>query len=94
MSGFYADTTTLLALADRMSVARESVAHAARRVDVAATPAAGGPIAGAIADFCDHWRYGLGQLVGNLDACAHALQDAAHAYQRVEHAVERAAGGG
>src|SRR5436309_566823 len=76
MSDVRVDTDALRALAGRMMRTRDAVAQARHRVDVA-TPAAAGLVAGALADFDDHWRYGLQPLVDDVDACAQALRAAA-----------------
>jgi uncharacterized protein YukE len=94
MSTLSVDTEALAALADRMARTRDEVAHASRIVDGCAGGPAAGLVAAALADFDEHWRYGLKRIVGNLDACHAALHDAAAAYDRVEQAIARAAAGG
>jgi uncharacterized protein YukE len=94
MSTLSVDTEALAALADRMASTRDEVAHASRLLDGCAGGATAGLIGAALADFDDHWRYGLKRLVGNLDACHAALHDAAAAYDQVERAIARAAAGG
>jgi uncharacterized protein YukE len=91
MSRLLVDTEALLTLAARMAGTRDEVALAARLVGDGASGPAGGLVASALADFDEHWRYGLKQMVGNLDACAQALHDAARTYQRVEDAIAAAA---
>jgi uncharacterized protein YukE len=98
MSRFSVDTDALGALADRMARTRDEVARASRLVDDCAhaggsNSAAAGLIAAALADFDDHWRYGLKRIVDNLDACHGALRDAAARYEQVENAIAQAAAG-
>ena len=93
MTGFLVDTDALGALAERMARSRDAVARASRLVDDCAGGAAAGLVAAALADFDDHWRYGLRRIVDNLDHCHQALHDAATAYEQVEQAIARAAGG-
>ena len=88
------DTDALEALAERMAHTRDAVARASRLVDSCSAGSAGGLVAAALADFDDHWRYGLQRIVSNLDDAHTALHDAAHAYTQVEQAIARAAGGG
>jgi len=66
---------------------------AGRLVDDCASATSAGLVAAALADFDDHWRYGLKRIVTNLDDCHAALHDAAAAYQQVEQAIARAAAG-
>lgn len=87
------DTDALAALAARMAGTRDAVARAARLVDDCASAQSAGLVAAALADFDDHWRYGLKRIVSNLDECHAALHDAAAAYQQVERAIARAAAG-
>jgi uncharacterized protein YukE len=98
MTAFSVDTEALGALAERMARTRDAVARASRLVDncgstASAGPVAAGLVAGALADFDDHWRYGLRRIVSNLDDCHAALHDAAAAYEQVEQAIARAAAG-
>lgn len=97
MSGLSVDTEALGGLARHMAHTRDEVALAARLVDDCTGgvggPAALGPVATALADFDEHWRYGLKRIVANLDACHGALNDAAAAYEQVERAIARAASG-
>lgn len=96
MSGLSVDTQALGTLAEQMASARDEVAHAALLVDVCAesttSSGAAAAVAHALADFDEHWRYGLKRIVANLDACYGALHDAATAYEQVEHSIARAAG--
>ena len=96
MSGLSVDTEALDGLALRMAHTRDEVAYAARLVDDCASgawgPAAAAAVVRALADFDDHWRYGLKRIVANLDACHGALHDAAAAYEQVERAIAGAAG--
>ena len=93
MTAFSVDTDALGALAQRMARTRDAVARASRLVDDCASGSSAGLVAAALADFDDHWRYGLRRIVDNLDHCHIALQDAASAYEQVEQAIARAAGG-
>ena len=102
MSGLSVDTDALRALALRMGRSHDEVAYAARLVDDcssagvtfgAASASAAATVTRAMSDFDDHWRYGLKRLIGNLDACRHALHDAAAAYEQVEHSIAQAASG-
>jgi len=86
------DTQALEALAERMARTRDAVARASRLVDGCGS-ASGGLVAAALADFDDHWRYGLKRIVGNLDDAHAALHDAARAYEQVEQAIAKAAAG-
>lgn len=90
MSGLFVDVEGLRTLADRMARTRDEVAHAARLVGDCDGRAAG-LLAAALADFGDHWRYGLDRIVGNLDACHGALRDAASGYERTDDAIAQAA---
>jgi len=94
MSALSVDTEALGALAARMARTRDEVARATALVggDCAGGRAAG-LVAAALADFDDHWRYGLKRIVGNLDDCQRALHQAATAYEQVEQAIARAAAG-
>jgi len=85
------DTEALFALAARMSATRDEVAAAARLVDGCAGGPAAGLVAAALADFDEHWRYGLKRIVANVDACGAALHDAARGYEQVEDAIAQAA---
>jgi hypothetical protein len=97
MSGLSVDTEALGGLAVRMARTRDDVAYAARLVgdcaDGGASTAAATAVATSLAEFDDHWRYGLKKLVANLDACHGALHDAASAYEQVEQSIARAAAG-
>jgi hypothetical protein len=95
MSGLSVDTEALGGLAARMARARDEVAYAARLVEdcAGAGSVAAAAVASALADFDDHWRYGLKKIVANLDACHGALHDAASAYEQVERSIARAAAG-
>jgi hypothetical protein len=93
MTAFSVDIGELGALAERMARTRDAVARASRLVEDSASGAAAGLVAGALADFDEHWRYGLHRIVANLDDCHAALHDAARAYEQVEHAIAQAAAG-
>jgi uncharacterized protein YukE len=94
MTAFSVDTDALGALALRMARTRDTVARASRLVDDCLSGSSAGLVAAALADFDDHWRYGLRRIVDNLDHCHVALQDAATAYEQVEQAIAKAAGRG
>ena len=87
------DTDALGALAQRMARTRDAVTRASRLVDDCVSTSSAGLVATALADFDDHWRYGLRRIVDNLDHCHIALHDAAAAYEQVEQAIAKAAGG-
>ena len=87
------DTQALETLAERMARTRDAVARASRLVADCSSGASAGLVAAALADFDDHWRYGLERIVSNLDDCHAALHDAARAYDQVEQAIARAAAG-
>lgn len=93
MTAFSVDTDALRELATRMAHTRDAVARATRLVDDCAGGPAAGLVAFALADFDDHWHYGLNRIVANLDDCHAALHDAAAAYEQVEQAIARAAAG-
>ena len=93
MTAFSVDTQALEALAGRMARTRDAVARASRLVDDCTSGSSAGLVTAALADFDDHWRYGLRRIVSNLDDCHAALHDAAHAYDQVEQAIARAAAG-
>jgi uncharacterized protein YukE len=93
VSTLHVDTDALQALAQRLAATRDEVARAARLVDGCTGGSAAGLVAIALADFDEHWRYGLKRIVGNLDACQGALREAASAYAQVERAIAQAASG-
>jgi len=87
------DTDALEVLATRMAHTRDAVTRASRLVDDCVGGSAAGLVAAALADFDDHWRYGLKRIVSNLDNARAALHDAARGYEQVEQAIARAAAG-
>ena len=89
MTAFSVDTDALGALAARMAHTRDAVARASRLVDDCGSGSSAGLVAAALADFDDHWRYGLRRIVANLDDCHAALHDAARAYEQVEQAIAK-----
>ena len=93
MSALFVDTEALGALADRMARTRDEVARASALVGDCTGGRAAGLVSAALADFDDHWRYGLERIVANLDDCRRALHQAAAGYDQVEQAIARAAAG-
>lgn len=94
MDAISVETHALQTLAQRMARTRDEVGAAERLVAADVATGAAGPATRALADFDDHWRYGVKRIIANLDAAHDALAQAAAAYDRVEQAIARAAAGG
>lgn len=73
---------------DRAAQRLDGVTRALAGVDSATTGARG--LAGALDDFRDDWRHGLGLLGRTADVTAGRLREAARAYDAVDEGLARA----